>query len=288
MQVTEVSERGLLFTFGDPYTGNVYVITGESSLFICDTYCGPDPMRDVMTRLSKKYDLPSRVIVFNSHADYDHVWGNCYFEGQLIVGHELCRERIIQEWDEVLEKHLEHQRGNVIRLPPNITFKERVRFEEEEVEFFHTPGHTRDSSSCFDRRDNILFVGDNIESPIPYINMMNIEDYRTTLGRYLNSDAEMILAGHDPPQDNTELVRSNLDYVTDFGRWAVDLDSLNRKAQQVHLINAIQVIDSIKRGELSAAAEVHYEEIMKLLQSMEKTAFVNDSIHKIESLLSSG
>lgn len=285
MHVTDVSDRGVLFTFGDPYIGNVYAIVSESSLFICDTFCGPDPMREVMTRLSKNYDLPARVVIFNSHADYDHIWGNCYFEGQLIIGHELCRERVITEWNEVLEKNQEHQRGNVIRLPPNVTFQERLDFAEEDVEFFHTPGHTRDSASCFDKRDNILFVGDNIESPIPYINQMNIREYKATLASYLHSDAELILSGHDSPQEDMDLVRGNLEYVTEFGRWTVDMDSLNDRARQVHLTNAIRVVGDIVQGEITAEARLHYKSVKEVLQSMEKTDFVREALHKIEDII---
>ncbi len=286
VQVKDVSERGVLFAFDDPYIGNVYAIVGESSLFICDTFCGPDPMRRVMTHLSKNYDLPSRVVIFNSHADYDHIWGNCHFEGELIICHELCRERVMKEWDEVLERNSEHQRGNVIRLPPNVTFQEKLDFVEEEVEFFHTPGHTRDSASCFDKRDSILFVGDNIESPIPYINQMNIKEYKATLGSYLQADARLIISGHDPPQDNLDLVRANLEYVTDFGRWTVDIGSLNDRARQAHLMNVVRVADDVKEGEITAEAILHYKAVKDALQSMERTGFVSDALSKVQEIIS--
>ena len=37
------------------------------------------------------------VLVVNSHADWDHPWGNNYFTGErraTIIGHELCRARM--------------------------------------------------------------------------------------------------------------------------------------------------------------------------------------------------
>ncbi len=286
MQVTEVSDRGLLFTFDDPYIGNVYVVVGETSLFVCDTFCGPEPMRELMTQLSKRYSLPSRLIIFNSHADYDHIWGNCHFEGKLIIGHELCRKRVITEWENVLEKYSSHQRGNVFRLPPNMTFREKLDFAEEEIEFFHTPGHTRDSASCFDKRDRVLFVGDNIESPIPYINQMNIQEYKATLGGYLQADAKLILSGHDPPQDNLDLVRANLEYVTDFGRWTVDIGSLKDRARETHLMNVVRVADDVKEGEVTAEAILHYKAVKDALQSMERTGFVSDALHKVREIIS--
>lgn len=42
-----------------------------------------------------KANLPEKeILVFNSHADWDHIWGNCAFEGVTIIGHEKTRTRM--------------------------------------------------------------------------------------------------------------------------------------------------------------------------------------------------
>ncbi len=60
-------------------------------------------------------------------------------------------------------------------------------FAEEGVEFYFTSGHTEDSCSCFDHIDKTLFVGDNVESPVPHINELNVTAYVSTLEEYLKS-----------------------------------------------------------------------------------------------------
>ena len=36
----------------------------------------------------------SLLVVFNTHADYDHIWGNQAFGGSTIVAHESALRRI--------------------------------------------------------------------------------------------------------------------------------------------------------------------------------------------------
>ncbi|MHA1447095.1 MAG: MBL fold metallo-hydrolase, partial [Candidatus Heimdallarchaeaceae archaeon] len=161
MKVQKVGSRGYVFTFEDPYKLNIYVINGEEHIFICDTGFGSDSVNELLDYL-RSIDIHSKpFIVFNSHADYDHVWGNHVFKESEIIAHELSPEIFQKEGEEILEKYEEHKRGEVILTPPNKLFKEKIVFEDEGVEFYHSPGHTLESSSCFDHKEKILFVGDN-------------------------------------------------------------------------------------------------------------------------------
>ncbi|WP_275451800.1 MBL fold metallo-hydrolase [Clostridium novyi] len=78
--------------------------------------------------------------------------------------------------------------------------------------FFYSPGHTECSASCFDEQDNVLFVGDNVERPNPYLTCNNKENYEETLKGYLKMNAEVIIPGHGFIEDN-ELIIKNLDYI---------------------------------------------------------------------------
>ena len=60
-------------------------------------------------------------------------------------------------------------RGDVVLTYPNITIDKYIRFEEDEVELYHTPGHSDDSISIIDCFDKVLFAGDNIEEPYPFV-----------------------------------------------------------------------------------------------------------------------
>lgn len=68
--------------------------------------------------------------------------------------------------------------NNKIRITlPNSTFTEKFMFEEEWVEFFYTPGDSEDLSSCYDYKERILFVENNIGDPIMYIYKVNFYCY---------------------------------------------------------------------------------------------------------------
>ena len=85
-------------------------------------------------------------------------------------------------------------------------------FENDGVEFFCSPGHTADSSSCYDSVDRALFVGDNVEEPLHYENADDLGNYTQTLKQYLALDASIIVASHGGIISN-DFVKITLDYI---------------------------------------------------------------------------
>ena len=262
MKFEKVGSRGLLFSFEDPYYTNVHVILGNTNVFVLDTFLGNDSMKIVKSTIAEEgYECKS-IVVFNSHADYDHYWGNGAFKEATIVGHELCKARVITEGEASLVKYADHQRGMVELMPPNRTFQETLDYESEGVKFFHTPGHTLDSSSCFDKRDGVLFVGDNVESPIPYLNHANFDQYIRSLELYLELDWKFIIAGHDPILEKPDLIKQNIDYLQKFRDWNLDLDSFSVKKLHRHVEHNIKTIkDELMKSEHKQALIKHLEEL---------------------------
>ncbi|KGN02983.1 Zn-dependent hydrolase [Clostridium novyi A str. 4570] len=217
MQISKISSRGYVFTFFElkntefNCTTNVYVINADKHIFICDTFLGPKYMKKIIKFIDENLK-PKPIVVFNSHSDWDHIWGNCYFKNNLIVSHVKCRENIKKIGDLELKEYEEFHDEDVKILLPNLTFKKRLSFSEDMVEFFYSPGHTECSASCFDEKDNVLFVGDNVERPNPYLTCNNKDIYEETLKGYLKMNAEVIIPGHGFIEDN-ELIIKNLDYI---------------------------------------------------------------------------
>lgn len=257
--------RGVLVPFDDPYYTNVYMIFGDEHVFILDTFLGNDSMKIVNRLIENEGCKGIPIVVFNSHADYDHYWGNGAFKDALIVGHERCYQRIISEGEASLVKYADHQRGKIELLPPTHTFQEILKFEDEEVTFFHTPGHTLDSSSCFDERDGILFVGDNIESPIPYLNHANFDQYIQHLDSYLEISWKFLLTGHDPIMDKPDLIKRNIDYLQRFRDWNLDLDSFSVAELRRHEYNLNKIKDELMKSEHKHAVLKHLEELNKYI-----------------------
>lgn len=219
MDIKQVGKRGILFTFYELKNSNydcvtsVYVINGNKHFFICDTYLGPSYMKIIREYLEGNFGK-KEYIIFNSHSHWDHIWGNCEFKDCTIIAHEKCRASIIKDGEEELVKHIEEFAGVDIKIvTPNITFDNKLKFEEEGIEFFYSPGHSEDSASCYDYIDNTLFVGDNIDDPIPsFLCWNDLERYIDTLEQYETIGADIIVQSHGDITTN-DIVGENKEYL---------------------------------------------------------------------------
>ncbi|MDH7564760.1 MAG: hypothetical protein QHH24_07815, partial [Candidatus Bathyarchaeota archaeon] len=136
-------------------------------------------------------------------------------------------------------------------------------------EFYYTPGHTVDSCSCFDHADRVLFVGDNVELPIPYVNELNFASYVATLEEYLERNAEFIVSGHADVADDYALLRINLDYVKSLGTLSVDNSSLDKKGKIMHFRNLTNIGAKLREKNLIKEALQHYRESERVLEKMD-------------------
>ncbi len=211
METERLGSRCVLFSFKE-LACNLLAIYGDRRTYLCDTYLGPEPMAEVKKVFEADGRTGRPVVVFNSHFHWDHVWGNCAFPDSTILAHALCRTILEDRFDKELKDFGDCARGKITPRFPDLLFTTRVVFPDDGVEFYHTPGHTPDSATCRDLRDNILFVGDNVEEPIPYVFDANLEPFIASLEGYLAARPAEYVAGHgrDFP---TNLIKANLDYL---------------------------------------------------------------------------
>ncbi|MHA1124070.1 MAG: MBL fold metallo-hydrolase [Candidatus Heimdallarchaeota archaeon] len=244
MKIQKLSERGIVFTFMDLSSPdyycptNIYAINGDKHIFLCDTYLGPEIMEKVVAHLEKEFGKKPFVI-FNSHKHWDHHWGNCYFDDAVILSHKLTVGLIEKDGEEELKLNAKYLKGKVVIKLPNKTFeKECTEYSKEKVTFFHSPGHTEDSSSCYDSESKVLFVSDNVEVPIPYITSSDLSVYIATLKNYLEYPAEFIIPGHGDVSDKN-LIEANLHYLESFPEINDDIYAKEneRSFHLVHMTN---------------------------------------------------
>lgn len=217
MKIERIGSRGVLFTFGEgdapfEYNTSVYLIDTGKRLFLCDTHTGPRSMETVKKYIKDNGWIDKELIIFNSHADWDHIWGNCAFGDAEIISHARARKRMQEEGSYDLEKMRRFHNGTIELKLPNLTFDSVLAFEEDEIEFVYAPGHTEDSSICFDRKESVLFVGDLIEAPLPFISCYDLQGYLHTLETIVNYSAKTILSAHSGIVDK-ELLKGNIDYI---------------------------------------------------------------------------
>ena len=204
-----VGSRGVVFTFEDDIS--VYLICADEYWFLCDTHLGPLSMDYIKKYLAGRAGN-KRMIVFNSHSDWDHVWGNCAFAGDIIVGHELCRKRLSEIGGYELSELKAFHQGSVELVLPNVTFSDKMAFAAEQIEFIHAPGHTADSALCFDRKDAVLFIGDLVEYPIPYLDFADLARYINTLTYLKEFPAKTMVSAHSGIVSR-ELIEANIAYI---------------------------------------------------------------------------
>lgn len=210
MKKEKLSERATAYSFPDLGIETlVYLIETARRVWVIDTFCGTRSMEPILQ------DLPAakgqNVMVVNTHFHWDHVWGNCAFRGE-IISHRRCREMLVKHWERDLAKYGKNLQGRAEKKLPNITFEQQLIFSEEEIELFYSPGHTADSISLFDRRDRLLYVGDNLEKPLIYVEDTDLESYLHTLARYKEYRPQMIMAGHSSRLTLVD-VEQTIDYL---------------------------------------------------------------------------
>lgn len=233
MEIKKIGSRGLVFSFYDlGIVTNVSSIITKDCFFIIDTYLGPDIMKEIESFLLDKYG-DRKFVIINTHSDWDHIWGNCYFENTDIISHASCYEEILKYGEIYLDKYREYHRGEVEIKFPNITFDRSITYRNESIHIYHSPGHSKDSISVIDEIDRVIYVGDNIESPIPYIQDRDLNTYMGTLEAYLDLDIDTFIGGHTGIVDR-KLVEDNLKYVRAlYNREIINTDNI----KDIHLKN---------------------------------------------------
>ena len=287
MDLQKVGSRGYLFTFNNPYLTNVYVINTPKHIYVLDTFLGPTPMRLMKDQLAKEGVQGKPFIAFNSHADYDHYWGNQEFSEDWIIAHDSAHRRIQAQGEESLKEYGQYSMGEVKITQPNLLFRKKLTFPKDKLEFNYTPGHTGDSASVWDSVDNLLFVGDNLEAPFPQVNLLNLKDWQTSLEEYIKLDPAIIISGHDPMMKDSKLLHENLEYIKGLQSLKVPRDGWTEQHRLIHYRNLRRLGELIAgRGDPRKAAD-YYHEAINVLSESEKTTENMERRSRLDELLRS-
>jgi hydroxyacylglutathione hydrolase len=197
MKQVPIGKRGQLFIFDDleECPTHVYTMIGEHHVFVVDTFLGQSYLEPVLAYL-KDFRETRRTVIINTHYDWDHIWGNSAFPHGLFIAHDTFSKQLGLHFEKQFEENHEYVKDSIIMPIPSITFSERMTFIGEGIEIFHSPGHTSDSISIYDAKDEILLVGDNVEEPEPYLNDVSKEVFIETLESYLKYPFKFLIAGH--------------------------------------------------------------------------------------------
>jgi len=224
-RVSEVSLDGVdrrLRMFRAGHEVDTFVLLTRRYAVAVDTMSTPEEMTAVM-ELVRDGLAGRQLLVVNTHADYDHAWGNAVFatpDGAYpapIIAHRHVAERLR---DPAMERYLRQRqqaepRYAAVRLiPPTVTFSDRLRIDGGDLtlELIPTPGHTDDHVAVWIPELRLLLAGDAAEQPIPYVNApSDLPTLRASIRLLAALDPATVIPCHGGTTDPGLLAR-NLAY----------------------------------------------------------------------------
>ena len=193
-------------------------IVGPQWAVLIDTLI-PSETPKIRNFIENHLMVPVKYII-NTHHHADHCWGNCVFPNATIIGHQLCRDLMLEKGSSALAEA--GQENSIFRdiciSPPQVTFTSgsiNLRIGKKQLQIFSTPGHSADSISVLLEDERILFAGDAF-MPVPYFVGPELETLAQSITHIGNMGLENIVQGHGDiilRGEIEEVKNQNLDYL---------------------------------------------------------------------------
>ena len=212
-----------------------YIVVCQRFVLVYDTLLGPLSGGWLRQKaLEKAAGRP--LLVVNSHADWDHYFGNMSFP-ETIMGSRLCAQRITGSVGqaELEKKRREHATYEAVRLvAPSVALEGEATLDGGDltIELLRTVGHRPDHLALYIPQIATLFPGDCVEDPIPLVDEDSTPDCDTvgqlitSLERMEGLRPEWVLANHAAPEAGTKRIQANLRYLRELQNRAAAAVSL--------------------------------------------------------------
>lgn len=193
------------------------LLLSERFNVVVDTLCSPADMLPVhMVAVQQGRSRP--ILVVNTHADWDHVWGNSTFVGQPILAHRLCLSRLRRDGErEIAQMQARYPDCPAIPLHlPDIAFDGTLTIAGGDLSFrlLSTPGHTDDSITVHVPELDLLVAGDTVEYPLPRLSQPGLtQAFIRELYRLIALKPKLVIPSHGEVSHGSELVQANITYL---------------------------------------------------------------------------
>ena len=179
---------------------NTGFIAGTDAISVVDTCFTEARTRAFLKAIGEVTDLPIRTLV-NTHHHGDHTHGNYLLPGASIVGHELCRQTVIDTGLHTLHPLFPNVVwGDLELAPPFITFQDRLDLFVDDLRLelhYMGPAHTTNDTVVWIPERRLLFTGDlAFNGGTPFVAMGSISGSLVALDRLRELEAETIVPGH--------------------------------------------------------------------------------------------
>lgn len=216
-------ERVMVCACGDLV--QVCIVVTQRYVVLIDTLLNPQTAT-ALVEIARKHLVNGRqLLAVDTHADWDHAWGNQIFAGSEaayptpIIASRKCGERLRssasqRKLDTMREQ--EPERFSVVRLtPPTLLFEERMVIDGGDLtlELFATPGHQPDHIAVFMPEISTLIAGDAAELPFPLVDdPVGLPLLRDSLARMAALNPSTALYCHAPVTSGPKLLQANMAY----------------------------------------------------------------------------
>jgi glyoxylase-like metal-dependent hydrolase (beta-lactamase superfamily II) len=186
-----------------------FAIRTERWLVLVDTHSTPALARQLVGLVAGDLTGGRRLLVVDTHADYDHAWGNQVFGGPLagqpapILGHPRCVERLLgAEGAAALARMRRAQPGRFDEVelrPPDIAVGDGAAIHGGDLtlRLVATPGHTEDHLSIHIPELATVLAGDAAELPFPHVeSAAGLVAARASLERLVALEPAVVLPCH--------------------------------------------------------------------------------------------
>jgi len=203
---------------------DTFIIVTARYVVLVDTVINPTTARQMLD-FARPQLVGRQLLVVNTHADYDHAWGNQLFVGPTaefpapLIGTRRCAEQFARP---DAAAHLQEMQAaepaifaEVVLTPPTILFEERLVIDGGDLtlELFATPGHTVDHLAIYLPEIATLLAADAAELPFPLARTVDgLPTMRASLQKLADRQAKTVLYCHAPVTIGPSLIHANIAY----------------------------------------------------------------------------
>lgn len=204
---------------------DTFIVVTARYVVLVDTVINPATARQ-MVEYARPYLTGGRqLLVVNTHADYDHAWGNQIFVGPQaeapapIIATRRCAEQFQDPEAPLFLQQRQTQEpaifGEVRFAPPTVLFDERLLIAGGDLTLllFATPGHTPDHLAIYIPEIATLLAADGAEFPFPMARTVEgLPLMRQSLARMAALAPKYALYCHAPVTMGPQLLHDNIRY----------------------------------------------------------------------------
>ncbi|HEX6290830.1 MAG TPA: MBL fold metallo-hydrolase [Herpetosiphonaceae bacterium] len=216
-------QRILVFQYERLVTS--FAVVSQRYVVLLDTLLNPALAGMMLAAVSDALDGRRQLLVINTHADWDHAWGNAAFVGAEarypapVIGHRLCRERLLsaEAQTALAQKQAEEPQtfADVRLVPPTLVFSGGLTIDGGDLTFelLPTPGHTPDHVSIWIPEIRTVFAGDAAEMPFPFVGSpADLPYLRASLKQLQALEPVTVLYCHAPGMHSPDVLSANSAY----------------------------------------------------------------------------